>query len=301
MREITIARRKYQKETYTFILNLPEYKGETGCIGIEIKPYISVETPENALGYTDTFLYNEQENDGYFLHISLSTHSIKSVAKSIAKKVDKFNKEQDLTLYMKNFCKNIQNGYSFIVRCVCSYGKSSKIIESQMIIEMVALQKNILIKYAHNLHRELYEFLLQALSTINDYINGPILSIYELVPIQRIYQIFIKLFCEWKAHNFDNDYDFGPFIEKYEASTTIFEETKNAIDAIGECLKNKSQLTFTKYLTEISKLMLFEDNVCNFPDSALEFIIHQLEEDDFVEEFRQMFNSSPTVKDELEK
>lgn len=68
MREITIARRKYQKETYTFILNLPEYKGETGYVGIEIKPYISVETPENALGYTDTFLYNEQENDGYFLH-----------------------------------------------------------------------------------------------------------------------------------------------------------------------------------------------------------------------------------------
>lgn len=68
MKEIVIATRKYQKETYTFILSLPEYRGETGCLGIEIKPYMSVETPKNAFGYTDTFLYDERTNSGYFLH-----------------------------------------------------------------------------------------------------------------------------------------------------------------------------------------------------------------------------------------
>ena len=54
----TIATRKYNGETYTFKLNKPEYIGETGVCGIELTPYISVETPDNGLGYTDTVLFN---------------------------------------------------------------------------------------------------------------------------------------------------------------------------------------------------------------------------------------------------
>ena len=44
--------KKYNKETYKFYLN----KG-IGCFGI-YSEYISVETPENCLGYSDTVLFN---------------------------------------------------------------------------------------------------------------------------------------------------------------------------------------------------------------------------------------------------
>lgn len=68
MKSINIATRKYNKESYNFILNLPSYEGEKGVCGIEIKPYITVESPENCLGYEDTFIYNNTEKNGYFLH-----------------------------------------------------------------------------------------------------------------------------------------------------------------------------------------------------------------------------------------
>lgn len=48
--------RKYNKEEYRFYLNEPEYKGEKGIFGYEIEPYVSVETPENCFGYSDTVL-----------------------------------------------------------------------------------------------------------------------------------------------------------------------------------------------------------------------------------------------------
>ena len=58
MRTELIATRKYNKETYKFYLNTPDFDGETGICGIEITPYLHVETPENGFGYTDTVLFN---------------------------------------------------------------------------------------------------------------------------------------------------------------------------------------------------------------------------------------------------
>lgn len=68
MKSITIAQRKINKETYTFILNVPEYKGEKGVLGIELEPYIIVETPENSFEYSDTFFYNYEQNNGHFAY-----------------------------------------------------------------------------------------------------------------------------------------------------------------------------------------------------------------------------------------
>ena len=51
MKTTLICIRKYNKEEYKFYLNEPEYVGELGVCGIEIEPYVSVETPENDFGY----------------------------------------------------------------------------------------------------------------------------------------------------------------------------------------------------------------------------------------------------------
>lgn len=53
-----ICTRKYNKEEYKFYLNESSYIGEKGVCGIELEPYVSVETPANAFGYTDTVLLN---------------------------------------------------------------------------------------------------------------------------------------------------------------------------------------------------------------------------------------------------
>ena len=58
MKTTLVCTRKYNKEEYRFYLNEPDYVGELGVCGIEIEPYVSVETPENAFGYTDTVLLN---------------------------------------------------------------------------------------------------------------------------------------------------------------------------------------------------------------------------------------------------
>jgi len=66
MIDILFKTRKFEDETYKFYMHLPEYDGEKGICGIEITPYITVDTPENAFGYEDTFFYNEQTKSGYF-------------------------------------------------------------------------------------------------------------------------------------------------------------------------------------------------------------------------------------------
>ena len=68
MKYEVIATRKYNKEVYNFVLNLPSFKGEKGICGIEIKPYITVEAPENCFGYNDTFFYDDAKKSGYFMH-----------------------------------------------------------------------------------------------------------------------------------------------------------------------------------------------------------------------------------------
>lgn len=58
--------RKFNGEVYTFYLHTPSYDGEQGCMNVEIQPYITVETPENAFGYTDTFFYDHMWKNGYY-------------------------------------------------------------------------------------------------------------------------------------------------------------------------------------------------------------------------------------------
>ena len=68
MLEIVIATRKYEKEVYTYVLEIPAYHGETGCLGIELFPKLKVITPENWCGYEDYFMYDDLKKSGYFLH-----------------------------------------------------------------------------------------------------------------------------------------------------------------------------------------------------------------------------------------
>lgn len=63
-----IKTRKIDNGLYNFFLNKPSYLGETGCCGIEIEPYITIETPENCFGYNDTLLYDNRNGVLYTLH-----------------------------------------------------------------------------------------------------------------------------------------------------------------------------------------------------------------------------------------
>ena len=58
MKTTLVCTRRYNKEDYKFYLHEPDYVGEKGICGIEVTPYVSVETPENGFGYSDTVLMN---------------------------------------------------------------------------------------------------------------------------------------------------------------------------------------------------------------------------------------------------
>lgn len=73
--------RKFNKEEYKFFINEPEYVGEKGYCGIEIEPYVSVETPVNAFGYTDTVLLNRGK--AYTLERYLPCWILKKIEKKM--------------------------------------------------------------------------------------------------------------------------------------------------------------------------------------------------------------------------
>lgn len=66
MKTTIFKTRKLGGGTYKFNLHMPSYDGEKGVLGVEITPYITVTTPENSFGYTDTFFYSHKENSGYY-------------------------------------------------------------------------------------------------------------------------------------------------------------------------------------------------------------------------------------------
>lgn len=73
-----LFKRKFNGKTYNFYLN----KGE-GCFGI-YSEYVSVETPENAFGYTDTVLFSNGKP--YTLHRYLQPWILKAVTNALVKK-----------------------------------------------------------------------------------------------------------------------------------------------------------------------------------------------------------------------
>ena len=81
MKTTLVCTRKYNKEEYKFYLNEPEYVGERGVCGIEIEPYVSVETPENAFGYSDTVLMNNGK--AYTLYRYLPLWILKKIEKKM--------------------------------------------------------------------------------------------------------------------------------------------------------------------------------------------------------------------------
>lgn len=78
METILLFTRKYNKETYKFYLN----KG-VGCFGI-YSEYISVETPENCLGYKDIILFNKGK--AYTLNRYIPNWILKKITETIVKK-----------------------------------------------------------------------------------------------------------------------------------------------------------------------------------------------------------------------
>lgn len=71
--------RKFNKEEYKFFINEPEYVGEKGVLGMEIAPYVHVETPNNGFGYADTVLM--QNGQAYTLHRYLQPWILKRIEK----------------------------------------------------------------------------------------------------------------------------------------------------------------------------------------------------------------------------
>ena len=93
MKTTLVCTRKYNKEEYKFFLNEPEYVGEKGCCGIEIEPYIHVETPENSFGYTDTVLFDNGK--AYTLNRYLQPW--------ILKRIEKTMKQIQMQFYSQNY------------------------------------------------------------------------------------------------------------------------------------------------------------------------------------------------------
>ena len=77
--------RHYEGEEYKFYLNKPSYPGEKGICGIEIDPYISVETPENGFGYADTILMDEITKQPYTLSRGLANWILKKIGEQMNK------------------------------------------------------------------------------------------------------------------------------------------------------------------------------------------------------------------------
>lgn len=92
MEERLIKTRKFNKETYKVYLCTPTYNGETGYLGVEIEPYVVVETPQNSFGYEDYVHFNSI-GYGYCLHRTLPNWIMRELEKINRDILRKFKEE----------------------------------------------------------------------------------------------------------------------------------------------------------------------------------------------------------------
>ena len=78
MEKTLLFTRKFKGETYNFYMN----KG-VGCFGM-YSEYVSVETPKNDFGYTDTILFNQGKP--YTLNRYLPKWILKEIVDTLVKK-----------------------------------------------------------------------------------------------------------------------------------------------------------------------------------------------------------------------
>ena len=77
--------RKHAGEEYHIYVNLPQYHGETGIFGLEQDAYVSIETPENCFGYSDTVLFDKRYGRPYTLNRYLPPYILKALTRQTEK------------------------------------------------------------------------------------------------------------------------------------------------------------------------------------------------------------------------
>lgn len=82
--------RKHGGEEYKININLPQYTGEKGIFGVDVDAYISIETPENCLGYTDTVLFS-RNGKAYTLNRYLQPYILKALERQTEKIRDRID------------------------------------------------------------------------------------------------------------------------------------------------------------------------------------------------------------------
>lgn len=102
MKTTYIATRKHRGEEYKFYLHTPETEGEKGICGIEIEPFISVETPDNGLGYPDTILMDHATGNAYTLHRYLAPSTLKAIQKQMENFLGAYHAETFKNVLQRN-------------------------------------------------------------------------------------------------------------------------------------------------------------------------------------------------------
>lgn len=91
MLEKLLAIRKHKGEEYRIYINLPQFEGEKGICGVEEDAYISITTPKNCLGYTDTVLFDRRNGKAYTLNRYLQPYILKALERQTAKIRDRID------------------------------------------------------------------------------------------------------------------------------------------------------------------------------------------------------------------
>ena len=90
MKTTLVCTRKYNKEEYKFFLNEPEYEYEKGVCGAYIEPYVSVETPQNGFGYSDTVLISNSDGMAYTQYRYLPPWILKKIQDKMIQIIDEY-------------------------------------------------------------------------------------------------------------------------------------------------------------------------------------------------------------------
>lgn len=155
--------------------------------------------------------------------------------------------------------------FRFIAQRICVFGLESKSIENAMLSGLILVFKDFLLKYAYEMHPQIYDFFCATVFDMEEYLRSGTLSFYFAVNLQKRLRVLESIIAAFKENNYNSNFDFVKYVQgnalQFNSEESCVQDVKSIANMIQQDMDNP--ITGTEYFTEYCLLLLLELHIQN--------------------------------------
>lgn len=229
-------------------------------------------------------------------YIDAKRRTPSQIVKAICDKVYLVKPTKDEELYRISQIYNfVFETFDFIVNRYCTLGKDSKIAEIAFLGGLIDQYKDFLLRYAHEIHADLFIFLIHLLRELETCIeNLELVDIYHATDVKYKANVLKQLRIAFEKSNFSKSFDFRFYIYQDSKLNNLEGLLKDALDDVVEELEKRiaRPVCASDFLQKSARMMFFEEYLAGEADEVL---INTMLATDGFKELQVLFNESDSI------